>query len=88
MQRQRDDMASRFSLSKAIIDEYRTAFTGAMQLTSLFNSLKDKTEKRTVTEVTKGVIKLGEELARVQHNCYSRVRRNHYKGYRQDRWFA
>ena len=62
MQRQRDDMASRFSLSKAIIDEYRTAFTGAMQLTSLFNSLKDETEKRTVTEVTKGVVKLGESL--------------------------
>jgi hypothetical protein len=62
MQRQRDDMANRFSLSKAIIDEYRTAFTGAMQLTSLFNSLKDETEKRTVTEVTKGVIKLGEGL--------------------------
>ena len=62
MQRQRDDMASRFSLSKAIIDEYRTAFTGAMQLTSLFNSLKDETEKRTVTEVTKGVVKLGEGL--------------------------
>ena len=62
MQRQRDDMASRFSLSKAIIDEYRTAFTGAMQLTSLFNSLKDETEKRTVTEVTKGVVKLGKSL--------------------------
>ena len=62
MQRQRDDMASRFSLSKAIIDEYRTAFTGAMQLTSLFDSLKDETEKRTVTEVTKGVVTLGKSL--------------------------
>jgi hypothetical protein len=62
MQRQRDDMASRFSLSKAIIDEYRDAFSGAMQLTSLFNSLKDETERRTVTEVTKGVITLGRSL--------------------------
>ena len=62
MQRQRDDMANRFSLSKAIIDEYKTAFTGAMQLTSLFNSLKDETEKRTVTEVTKGVVTLGQSL--------------------------
>ena len=62
MQRQRDDMANRFSLSKAIIDEYKDAFTGAMQLTSLFNSLKDETEKRTVTEVTTGVAKLGQSL--------------------------
>ena len=61
-QRQRDDMASRLSFSEQILDEYRTAFTGAMQLTSLFNSLKDETEKRTVTEVTKGVVKLGKSL--------------------------
>jgi len=33
-----------------------------MQLTSLFNSLKDETEKRTVTEVTKGVVTLGKSL--------------------------
>ena len=62
MQRQRDDMANRFSLSNAIIDEYRTAISGAMKLTSLFSSLKDETEKRTVTEVTTGVAKLGASL--------------------------
>jgi hypothetical protein len=61
-QRQRDDMASRLSLSEEIIDEYKDAFTGAMKLTSLFNSLKDETEKRTVTEVTTGVAKLGKSL--------------------------
>jgi hypothetical protein len=61
-QRQRDDMASRLSLSEEIIGEYTEAFTGAMKLTSLFNSLKDETEKRTVTEVTKGVVTLGRSL--------------------------
>jgi hypothetical protein len=61
-QRQRDDMANRLSLSEEIIKEYKDAFTGAMQLTSLFNSLKDETEKRTVTEVTKGVVTLGQSL--------------------------
>ena len=61
-QRQRDDMASRLSFSEQVIKEYTEAFTGAMQLTALFDSLKDKTEKRTVTEVTTGVAKLSKSL--------------------------
>jgi hypothetical protein len=61
-QRQRDDMASRLSFSQEVIKEYTEAFTGAMRLTALFNSLKDETEKRTVTEVTTGVAKLGKSL--------------------------
>lgn len=60
--RQRDDMANRYKLSEALISEYRTAITGAMRLTSIFSSLKDETEKRTVTEVTKGVVTLGQSL--------------------------
>jgi hypothetical protein len=51
---------------------HRTAFTGAMQLTALFDSLKNKTEKRTVTEVTKGVATLGKSLARLQHTVVTR----------------
>ncbi len=61
-QRQRDDMAERFSLSEGIISEYETAFTGALRLTNLFSQLKDETEKTTVTEVTKGVLTLGKSL--------------------------
>ncbi|MDB4418074.1 hypothetical protein N9262_02360 [Akkermansiaceae bacterium] len=60
--RQRDDMANRYKLSEALISEYETAITGALRLTSIFSSLKDETEKRTVTEVTKGVVKLGQSL--------------------------
>ena len=61
-QRQRDDMAERFSLSEGIISEYETAFTGALRLTNLFSQLKDETEKTTVTEVTKGVLSLSGSL--------------------------
>jgi hypothetical protein len=61
-QRQRDEMADRYSFSQEIIDEYETALTGALNLTSLFNALKDETEKRTITEVSRGVISLGESL--------------------------
>ena len=62
IQRQRDDMASRYSLSQALIDEYKTALTGAMSLTTLFGQLKDETETRTVTQVTQGIVTLGESL--------------------------
>ena len=62
VQRQRDDMANRYSLSEALIGEYRDALAGAMSLTAIFNSLKDETETRTITEVSRGVIKLGEGL--------------------------
>jgi len=62
IQRQRDDMAERYSLSKALISEYETALTGALNLTSLFNALKDETETRTITEVTRGVVSLAGSL--------------------------
>jgi len=55
-------MASRYSLSKALIDEYKTALTGAMNLTSIFGQLKDETETRTVTEVTRSVVSLAGSL--------------------------
>jgi hypothetical protein len=61
-QRQRDDMAERFSLSEQIIEEYETAISGAMRLTAIFSTLKDETEKRTTTKVTKGVVALGKSL--------------------------
>ena len=62
IQRQRDDMASRYSLSQALIDEYKTALTGAMSLTSIFGQLKDETETRTITEVTRSVVSLAGSL--------------------------
>ena len=62
IQRQRDDLASRYTLSEALISEYRTALTGALSLTSLFGQLKTETEKRTVTEVTQGVARLSGSL--------------------------
>ena len=49
-------------MSKALISEYETALTGAMNLTSLFNALKDETETRTITEVTRGVVSLAGSL--------------------------
>jgi hypothetical protein len=60
--RQRDEFAQRYDLAQGIIDNYKKAFTAAISLTQLFSSLKDETEKRTVTEVTKGVVKLGSAL--------------------------
>lgn len=60
--RQRDELAKRFDLAQGLIDNYKKAFTAAMGLTSLFSRLKDETEKRTVTEVTKGVVRLGTSL--------------------------
>ena len=60
--RQRDELAKRFDLAKGLIDNYKKAFTAAMGLTSLFSRLKDETEKRTVTEVTKGIVRLGTSL--------------------------
>jgi len=62
VQRQRDDMANRYSLSQALIDEYKTALTGAMSLTSIFGQLKDETETRTITEVTRSVVSLAGSL--------------------------
>ena len=60
--KQRDAMAKKLSLSETLIGEYQRALTGALQLTSLFSKLKGETEKRTVTEVQRGVIALGRSL--------------------------
>jgi hypothetical protein len=60
--RNRDDLANRYALSKALIQEYKDALTGSMQLTTLLSNLKEKTEERTVTETTKGVMRLGKSL--------------------------
>lgn len=59
---QRDELAKRYDLAKGLIDNYKRAFTAAMSLTSLFGALKDETEKRTVTVVTSGVVRLGASL--------------------------
>lgn len=56
--RRRDALAERYALSESLIKEYQTALTASLRLTSLFNSLKNKTEQQTVTEVSKGVYKL------------------------------
>ena len=60
--KRRDELASRFALSESLISEYQGAITGALRLTNLFNKLKDETETRMVTEVTQGVVKLGNSL--------------------------
>jgi len=60
--KQRDAMAKKLSLSETLIGEYQRALTGALQLTSLFSKLKGETEKRTVTEIQRGVIALGRSL--------------------------
>lgn len=60
--KQRDAMAKKLSLSEALIGEYQRALTGALQLTSLLNKLKTETEKRTITEIQRGVIRLGAAL--------------------------
>jgi hypothetical protein len=58
----RDDLAKRYTLSEALINEYRGALTSALQLTSLFSKLKNETEKQTITEVQRGVVRLGRSL--------------------------
>jgi hypothetical protein len=60
--RNRDDLANRYSLSKALIEEYRSALAGSMQLSNLLGNIKSQTEARTVTETTKGVMRLGKSL--------------------------
>ena len=62
IQRQRDELAERSNLAESLINEYRTAFTASLSLTDLMNKLASDTEKRTVTEVSKGVSKLGDDL--------------------------
>lgn len=58
----RDDLATRYTLSEALINDYKRALTGALQLSQIFNSLKTETEKRTVTETQRGIAKLGDSL--------------------------
>jgi len=58
----RDDLANRFTLSDALINEYRNALTGALSLTNLLSQVKSATETRMVTEVQQGVVKFGRSL--------------------------
>jgi hypothetical protein len=57
--RQRDELAERFDLAKGLIDNYKRAFTAALDLTSLFGQLKQETETRTVTSVSRALMRLG-----------------------------
>ena len=60
--RQRDELAERFNLADGLIRNYREAFTAALNLTQLFGQLKDETETRTVTSVTRGLVRLGSSM--------------------------
>jgi hypothetical protein len=62
LQRKRDELAQRANLAESMINEYRQAFTASMSLTSLMDSLSGDVQKRTVTEVSKGVTQLGKDL--------------------------
>lgn len=59
---QRDDLAKRRELSKAIIEEYRQALTASLSLTSLLSNVKEETETKTVKETTSGIMRLGKSL--------------------------
>lgn len=56
---QRDELAERFNLADGLIKNYREAFTAALNLTTLFGQLKDETETRTVTSVSRALMRLG-----------------------------
>lgn len=60
--RQRDDVAERYNLAKALIEEYQGVFRGALNLTSLLNTIESKSKKVTVTQFTEGVVKMGNSL--------------------------
>jgi hypothetical protein len=62
IQRKRDELAERSNLAESLINEYRTAFTASLSLSDLMSKLAEDTEKRTVTEVSKGVVRLGDDL--------------------------
>lgn len=62
IQAQRDDLANRLNLSRALISEYRQALTASLQLTSLLGNIKSETEKKVITETTKGIMRLGKGL--------------------------
>ena len=57
--RQRDEFLQRFDLAKGLIDNYKRAFTAAADLTTLFGQLKEETETRTVTSVSRALMRLG-----------------------------
>ena len=60
--RQRDDVAERYNLAKALIEEYQGVFRGALNLTSLLNQIESRSKKVTVTQFTEGVVKMGSSL--------------------------
>lgn len=60
--RQRDELAERFDLAEGLIANYKKAFTAAANLTQLFSNLKTETETRTVTSITRGIVRLGSSL--------------------------
>lgn len=62
IQAQRDDLARRMDLSRALIAEYRQALTASLQLTSLIGNIKTETENKVITETTKGIMRLGKGL--------------------------
>jgi hypothetical protein len=62
IQRKRDELATKYSLSESLIKEYRSAFTSVLNLTTLFGNLSEEAQTRTVNEVSKGVVQLGSDL--------------------------
>jgi hypothetical protein len=62
MQQQRDELANRFDLSEALIANYRTALTSALSLTAMIDSASQKTQEVTVTEMKRGIVRLGGDL--------------------------
>jgi hypothetical protein len=59
---QRDDLANRFTLSEALINDYQRALTAGLQLTSLFGSIKKNTETVTVTDVKTGMVSISNSM--------------------------
>jgi hypothetical protein len=62
IQQQRDELANRFDLSEALIANYRTALTSALSLTAMIDSASQKTQEVTVTEMKRGIVRLGGDL--------------------------
>ena len=64
--RQRDEIARRYDFAKALIDNYRQAFTASLSLTSLFSRLQGGTQEVLVTETSEGLRRVGDELREFQ----------------------
>ena len=62
IQRQRDEVAERINLAEALINEYKSAFTGAVNLANILSQVEKKTNKVTVTEMTEGMVTLNSSL--------------------------